>query len=543
VLLNSDTEPAGDWLDRLRAHALQSSNVATVTPFSNNAALASYPQMSEYNPLPSDLTVQQLDELFRTVNSGTSIPLAAGHGSAMYMTRACLDDVGFFDHVVFGPGYGEEADFCARASRRGWTNLLACDVFVKHVGAVSFGSDRQTLRRAGLERFIAIHPDDPGIRAAYRADDPPREYRLNVDIARVNASSRRIVLLVNGHEDLASAMYRDNLVRALKEQVEFVLLGADPERPRRLVLTRLPSGERLNADVHRYDEERLVEVVERIHIDRVHYQDVHRDDHVLEVAERLAVPYDVSVHDFRRISLLPDRTRPFIEGAARVFVPNIFAAERVLRHYPDASVLVVPLEQLEGPADEPSTAPTVIEDETLRILTIGSLRAAQGADILEAAAIDARRRDLPLEFHLLGSAVPPLAAFPGSNLHIYEPRGERDLIQSIHRVDPHLCWFPWREPEVGSVDLGAALHAGLPVIASDLGDVRERLAGRRHSWAVDPQIPAERWNDLFIRLRSGDQLKEHAVPAERRNQDVSDFRYTLDYIGSAADLAVTVDRR
>lgn len=43
VLLNSDTEVANDWLDRLQRAVYAYPDVGTVTPFSNNATICSYP--------------------------------------------------------------------------------------------------------------------------------------------------------------------------------------------------------------------------------------------------------------------------------------------------------------------------------------------------------------------------------------------------------------------------------------------------------------------------------------------------------------------
>src|SRR3954471_1964274 len=42
VLLNSDTEVANDWLDRLARAAHSDPRIATATPFSNNATICSY---------------------------------------------------------------------------------------------------------------------------------------------------------------------------------------------------------------------------------------------------------------------------------------------------------------------------------------------------------------------------------------------------------------------------------------------------------------------------------------------------------------------
>ena len=43
LLLNSDTEVASDWLDRMRRAAYSDRKIASVTPFSNNATICSYP--------------------------------------------------------------------------------------------------------------------------------------------------------------------------------------------------------------------------------------------------------------------------------------------------------------------------------------------------------------------------------------------------------------------------------------------------------------------------------------------------------------------
>ena len=41
----------------------------------------------------------------------------------MYIRRDCLDAVGPFDEAAFGRGYGEENDFCLRASHLGWRHV------------------------------------------------------------------------------------------------------------------------------------------------------------------------------------------------------------------------------------------------------------------------------------------------------------------------------------------------------------------------------------------------------------------------------------
>ena len=53
VLLNSDTEVANDWLDRLLQAAQKMPRIGTLTPFSNNATICSFPRFCFSNPLPN----------------------------------------------------------------------------------------------------------------------------------------------------------------------------------------------------------------------------------------------------------------------------------------------------------------------------------------------------------------------------------------------------------------------------------------------------------------------------------------------------------
>lgn len=184
VLLNSDTEVANDWLDRLASCAAGDANVATVTPFSNRATICSYPFEGWTGGIPGTLGLAALDRLFADVNEGRCHHLPTGVGFCMYIRRACLDAVGSFDHERFGRGYGEENDFCLRAAHAGWRNVLAADVFVFHEGAVSFADERVVLMEAAGRSLVERHPDYPAKVAAFVAADPLRDLRAAVDVAR-----------------------------------------------------------------------------------------------------------------------------------------------------------------------------------------------------------------------------------------------------------------------------------------------------------------------------------------------------------------------
>ena len=194
VLLNSDTLVANDWLDRIRRCAYGTPKAGTVTPFSNNATICSYPVFCAENALPEGVAASELDEMFRRANRGKSIAIPTAVGFCMFIRRDCLDEVGLFDAGNFGKGYGEENDFSMRASRQGWLNLLCADTFVYHAGGVSFMSEKDARVAAALEAMHRLHPGYDDLVRCFIAADPVKELRAAVDVelAAYRAGKRRV---------------------------------------------------------------------------------------------------------------------------------------------------------------------------------------------------------------------------------------------------------------------------------------------------------------------------------------------------------------
>ncbi|HSN20919.1 MAG TPA: glycosyltransferase [Usitatibacter sp.] len=189
VLLNSDAEVANDWLDRLRACAHGAPDVATVTPFSNNATICSYPFEGWAGRVPGTLGLAALDRLFARVNAGRAIELPTAVGFCMDLRSDALSALGAFDAERFGRGYGEENDFCMRALKSGRRNLLAADVFVYHEGSVSFSDEGAALRQSAGKALVEAHPDYPVRVHDFLVADPANDLRMAVDRARVEAGT------------------------------------------------------------------------------------------------------------------------------------------------------------------------------------------------------------------------------------------------------------------------------------------------------------------------------------------------------------------
>jgi len=184
VLLNSDTEVANDWLDRLHACARSDAKIATVTPLSNNATICSYPFEGWQGTVPGTLGLAELDRLIAKANAGRIVDLPTAVGFCMYIRRGALDALGLFDAERYGRGYGEENDFCMRAGNAGWRNVLAGDVYVYHEGSVSFSEERHALQATAGKVLVEAHPDYPAKVHEFLVADPANALRCAIDLAR-----------------------------------------------------------------------------------------------------------------------------------------------------------------------------------------------------------------------------------------------------------------------------------------------------------------------------------------------------------------------
>ncbi len=226
LILNSDTRVSGDWLDRMVRCARHDTRIATVTPFSNNATLCSYPLPMIGNPLPTGLDLAELDTLFKTVNADRYTDIPTGVGFCMYIDRTAWQTLGGFDAQRFGRGYGEENDFCRRLAASDWRNVVCADVFVFHEGAVSFGAERHALQKQAYANLIEVHPDYEALIQSFIASDPLRPFRLAIDRARARLDTDQALQVLAEHEqarELEMGGLRaahENHVHSLKSDIE-----------------------------------------------------------------------------------------------------------------------------------------------------------------------------------------------------------------------------------------------------------------------------------------------------------------------------------
>lgn len=178
VLLNSDAETTTGWLERIAACARSDPRIASITPWSNNAEICTFPALCRALPPPAD------SELVARAAATAGQPhypdLPTGVGFCMFLRRAALDAIGDFDQASFGRGYGEENDWCLRATGHGWRNVLCDDAYVVHHGGASFGPLGLTPGGGALARLNARYPGYNETIARFILEDPLRARRERI---------------------------------------------------------------------------------------------------------------------------------------------------------------------------------------------------------------------------------------------------------------------------------------------------------------------------------------------------------------------------
>ncbi|HXK18690.1 MAG TPA: glycosyltransferase, partial [Polyangiaceae bacterium] len=231
VLLNSDTVVAPRWLEGLAIVAHGSRSIATATALSDSAGAFSTPQV----PVSETMGLMPVHDAARlSARAATEEAhfVPTGNGFCMYMRREAIEDVGLLDEVNFPRGYGEENDWCMRASERGWRHAIALRSYVHHVNAVSFGSEaKELLREAARTVLERLHPDYvPQIKRAFGAGTALSVQRQLLqgsvdDVSRkVAPAPRPRLLFVVSTLDGGTPLTNEDLMRGVSHLYEPFLL-------------------------------------------------------------------------------------------------------------------------------------------------------------------------------------------------------------------------------------------------------------------------------------------------------------------------------
>jgi GT2 family glycosyltransferase/glycosyltransferase involved in cell wall biosynthesis len=560
VLLNADTVVPPGWLERLAAAAYADAAIGSVTPMTNDGTIVSYPRTNHCNPLPGDIS--EIDALFQRANSGQLADLPTGVGFCMFIRHDCLRAVGLLRDDVFAQGYGEENDWCLRALHLGWRSVAALDIFVGHAGGGSFGAGRAALVRRNSVLLNRLHPGYDALIAAFIDDDPLAPARGRVDALRWEAGRRANGAVVVLTHDLGGGVERHVADRCaaltaqgIRPVVVRPVIGCDGGQ------CELSDGtESAYPNLRFAIPAQLPELVAMLRADGATLVEFHHlRGHAAEIAglpELLGVPYDFLIHDFSaacpRVTLcgrggqycgepqdveecelctfdipndewprdesradsvadLRARSGMLLRGARRVLAGTEGSARRIRRYFGPVKLEVSGWEDDAVVAAPAPRRPRRPRSGEVRVCVAGGIGVHKGYRVLLACARDARSRDLPICFTVVGLTPDDAPLLQTGKAFVTGRFAESEAVALIQAQDADMGFLPSIWPETWCYALSNLWQAGLFVAAFDLGAQGERIRASGKGALLPVGMKAARLNDMLIGMAWGQQALVRAV--------------------------------
>ncbi|MFK8046795.1 MAG: glycosyltransferase [Halioglobus sp.] len=582
LLLNSDVEVAGDWLSKLREAAYLTPSTASVTPFSNNATICSFPNFCEDNRLLFGLSTPELNDYFaENFTSADTISIPTGVGFCMYIPRESLDQVGYFDLETFGKGYGEENDWCQRAEKLGLKNLHLANCFVYHKGGVSFGAEHNPRIARAQEILDDKYPRYHSDVQNFIAVDAAREFRIRAILGLFAHQLKPKILLITHKLGGGAQQHVDELALLYGDEALFLQITPDKDGES-IVLSCFDNGKRLKDGLFfniETEYELLQQLLLELRIGHVHFHhSMGLHPRLWRLPSDLECKYDLTVHDYYTLNGNPTLTndqaqfvseeaadfdaqcarhyplpsevtadqwrenqKVLVEGAARVMFPSQDCFLRFQKFFDIKNPVVAWHPDYLSSQPYPQPRWTHSAGGPLKVLVLGALSREKGADQLEASAI--ALRDENIEFHLLGYAYRALS----ESVITHGPYDNNRVYDLVNDLSPDVVWFPALWPESYSYTLSVALHCGLPVVVPNIGAFVERVQDRPHSVICEWDRGHDEWTSFWSNIINDGVLPDSCL-FERRDLESLDTqfyceRYMQDAVASKGELTLDTMKR
>jgi len=515
ILLNSDTEVYGNWLDRLIHHMQGESKVASVTPLSNNATILSYPRFLHNTISRIEMSYAKLDYMISDINLGQGLEIPTGVGFCMLMNRKAIDSVGIFDEKKFGKGYGEENDWCYRTSKKGWSHRVALDTFVFHKGSVSFLEERHARLTKSMQVLNRLHPSYHSDIQAFIQKDPIKEYRKKIDLERLkNYSCERNILMVS-HNRGGGSERKLNEERAKFEEIGFGVFNLRPDRSNlEYIYIQHPKVKQLYTlnPMKIEDNLALGNTLKALKITEIQVHGVNDIDlkilkTLIGLKNEIGTSITYFLHDYTsicpRINLISSNNQycgeqgvaqcntclakhpyrfnipiqqwrslfsDFIRNCDRVVTPSDDARQRIKKFFPGIEPITIPHQTIAIGHYQPSSNRT-----KLQVAIIGAIGIPKGYDQLLRLAKYISRNSLPIQLTLVGYSMGD-KVLEKAGVHIIGRYQDENALNILRTVNPDLVFLPSIWPETYSYVLDTTIQFGCPIMLFDIGAPPKRLA-------------------------------------------------------------------
>ncbi|MFN7160095.1 MAG: glycosyltransferase [Candidatus Gracilibacteria bacterium] len=571
VLLNSDAVVTKGWMEKMYECYQSYPNVGSVTPLTNNGTVCSIPNWLEDNAIPEGLTADSYAELVERISLRSYPQLPTAVGFCMLIGRRCLEEVGYFDEERFGKGYGEENEWCMRAEKFGYIHLLDDATFVHHKGSMTFGNSPEKLKKQqeNLAKLLELYPDYEKRIHEYILRKPLEEIHNNVKAHLAYANGKRNILLVL-HMPIRGAiggteLHVKDIVEHFSDTYNFFLLypvgihywqlevlGAKDQKYIFPFEVNLFTSSLNRKETHNV----LGTILHQFSISLVH---IH---HLLgfsldvpEIVKKFGVPVLFTVHDFYYYANHPqllgtddilegfDKTsydlsrdgmlnkyevgnyesylksrravwkRIFTQVADKIIVPSKFVEKKVKEFIGEDAA---PVAFIDHPsaylnAQEPGEKPNDTS-KILKVAFLGTFTRNKGAALFAEIVKELRKRKVKVEFYIIGAVGDWKTYYSIKNNVHHIAFYDRDKVVSLLKNNGiELILMPAQAYETFSYTLSEAQFAGIPVIATTMGALEERVHAEDTGWTFSNETYIEETLSLVEKIAHDKTLLHNKI--------------------------------
>ena len=537
VILNTDTEVPAGWLERLMQPIWEDPQVASVTPFSDAATIFSFPFVGNdavNQQFRREIGMERINEVLRQVAPDAPyLDAPTGVGFCMAINGDVWHQIGGLDAETFGKGYGEENDWCQRAIKAGYKNVLNSKLYVAHHHGGSFETEKKKQLIANASALIKkLHPNYFKDVSRFIADNPWKKIRASALMKMLLDLKCEHILYLGFALGGGSEQYQERAIRAGLE------LGNCPlvlryDVKRRIFLLEF-YYKQYSFKFENVSKEilfsNMFRCIDKIIINQLYTWNKSQrleelSDWLVRVKAHCNCPVLYLAHDFysicprifclnkknalcsmhheqdcstcvgtrdslrlrdwhqvwQKIYDVCDEIRFFSNSAARLVCSYMNVSRARIRVVPHETPLA-PQPKLE------------INRENLHICVVGAIHSHKGSEIVEQLARILRKRNRNAKIFIIGS-------FSGNyepNIYMLPAYDKNHLGEILNKVKATMCFFSSVCPETFSYTISELMHVDAPIVSFNIGAQGERVGAYDKGRVVD-EISAEAAADCILR--------------------------------------------
>lgn len=576
LLLNSDTEVTQNWLEKIKKCAYQDEMIATVTPLSNNATLASVPKIFEPNDLSKGYTIEEMGRLVEECSYHDYPEIPTGHGFCLYIKREVLEKVGYFDEEGFGKGYGEENDFCYRCLNFGYRHILCDDTYIFHKESQSFQEDKKELIADGLKVLNERYPKYIDRLNKWIIENPLKYIGENIALELGKRENRpNILYIIHDWKDIknhsgGTSLHALDLIKNMRDKYNFHIFAPEDGIYKLYSYYKNTETEIKFSSVTEFHDLRfynreykklLEDIIDTFHISLIHIH--HLKDHYFDIANIIKekkIYTMITLHDYYSvcpminkiyrneqycdrptyeqckeclhciwkngldINAWRDNWKKLLSAVDKIIVPSEAAKTEIEKNYNEFLIDVIE----HGIDIEKEKSLLSLEDkQDFNVAFIGALGIHKGSRILQELRKTKKLKNIKIHLFGIFDSLEQKNTKHFMNHGKYKREELKGLLQK-NNIQLICLFSTW--PETYSYTMTESIACGIPVLSFDLGAIEERIHKYGLGWTINRNATIDQIINKLFEISNDSKKYKKVINNINKYQMKTTKEMSIEYI-------------